>query len=76
MLADLNDNAGRKVGEREAVFTLSVLVGAIPMARAVDDPDLSRQILTAAAAALKERVPTGPDRGHARIAHKQGARPS
>jgi hypothetical protein len=27
------------------------------MARAVDDPDLSLQILTNAAAALKERIP-------------------
>jgi len=27
------------------------------MARAVDDPDLSEQILTIAAAALKDRIP-------------------
>jgi hypothetical protein len=40
VLAALNDNADRKVGERDAVLTLSVLVGAISMARAVDDPDL------------------------------------
>jgi len=58
VLADLIDNPDREVGEREAVLTLSVLVGAISMARAVDDPDLSQQILTNAAAALKERLPT------------------
>jgi TetR/AcrR family transcriptional regulator, transcriptional repressor for nem operon len=46
VLADLIDNPDRQVGERDAVLTLSVLVGAISMARAVDDPDLSRQILT------------------------------
>jgi hypothetical protein len=46
----------RCVGEREAVLTLSVLVGAISMARAVDDPELSRQILTNAAAALKQCI--------------------
>jgi len=53
VLAGLIDNADRQVGEHEAVFTLSVLVGAISMARAVDNPDLSQQILTNAAVALK-----------------------
>jgi TetR/AcrR family transcriptional regulator, transcriptional repressor for nem operon len=57
VLADLIDNPDRQVGERDAVLTLSVLVGAISMARAVDDPDLSQQILTYAATALKERIP-------------------
>ena len=76
VLAGLIDNADREVGEREAVLTLSALVGAISMARAVDDPDLSQQLLTDAAAALKERIATRRDRGHARIAHKQATRPS
>jgi TetR/AcrR family transcriptional repressor of nem operon len=58
MLADLIDNPDRKVREREAVLMLSALVGAISMARAVDDADLSKQILTNAAAALKERIPS------------------
>ena len=49
---DLIDNPDRQVGEREAVLTLSVLVGAVSMARAVDDPDLSQQILTDAVTAL------------------------
>jgi len=57
VLADLLDNPGGQVGEREAVLTLSVLVGAISMARAVDDPDLSQQIRTRTAAAWKARTP-------------------
>jgi hypothetical protein len=56
-LADLIDNPDRKVREREAVLLLSALVGAVSMARAVDDADLSKQILTSAAAVLKERIP-------------------
>ena len=55
MLADLIDNPDRRAGEREAVLTLSALVGAISTARAVDDPDLSQKMLTAVAAALKGR---------------------
>ena len=63
VLADLIDNPDRKVKEREAVLSLSALVGAISMARAVDDPDLSQQILADAAAALKERtLNSGPGR--------------
>ncbi len=57
VLADLIGGPDRQAGEREAILTLSALVGAISMARAVDDPDLSEQILTNAAAALKERIP-------------------
>jgi hypothetical protein len=50
-------NPDHQAREREAILTLGALVGAISMARAVDDPDLSRQILTNAAAALKARIP-------------------
>lgn len=57
VVMDLIDNPDRENGEREAVLTLSALVGAISIARAVDDPSLSEQILTNAAAALKERIP-------------------
>ena len=57
VLADLIDNPGRQTGEREAILTLSTLVGAISIARAVDDPDLSEQILANAGAALKQRTP-------------------
>ncbi len=56
VIADLTGNPDRQAGEREAVLTLSALVGAISMARAVDDPDLSEQILTNAAAALKQCI--------------------
>ena len=56
VIADLTGNPDRQIGEREAGLTLSVLVGAISMARAVDDPDLSEQILTHAAAALKQYI--------------------
>ena len=56
MLADLTGNPDRQAGEREAALTLSVLVGAISMARAVDDHDLSERILANAAVALKERI--------------------
>ena len=57
VLADLSGYPDRQAGEREAVLTLSVLVGAISIARAVDDPDLSEQIMANAAAALKQVHP-------------------
>jgi TetR/AcrR family transcriptional regulator, transcriptional repressor for nem operon len=57
VLADLIANPDRQAGEREAVLTLSALVGAISMARAADDPDLARHILANAAAALKQCIP-------------------
>ena len=56
VIADLTGNPDRQAGKREAVLTLSALVGAISMARAVDDPDLSQQIMTSAAAALKQCI--------------------
>jgi hypothetical protein len=52
----LTGSPDRQSGEREAVLTLSVLVGAISIARAVDDPDLSEQIMANAAAALKQCI--------------------
>jgi TetR/AcrR family transcriptional repressor of nem operon len=69
-LADLTGNPDRQAEEREAILTLSALVGAISIARAVDDPDLSQQILANVAAALKSASLTKPDRGPARIARK------
>src|ERR1019366_4924849 len=56
MLADLTDDSDHQAAEREAVLTVSVLVGAISMARAVDDPDLSEQLLANAVTALKQRM--------------------
>jgi hypothetical protein len=55
VIADLTDNPNRKAAQREAILTLSVLVGAISIARAVDDSDLSDQRLANAAAALNQR---------------------
>ena len=40
----------------EAILTLSALVGAVAMARAVDDPELSDEILTRTANALHRRA--------------------
>jgi hypothetical protein len=57
VLADLIDNPDRQAGEREAVLTLSALVGAISIARAVDDPDLPQQIVTNAATAFERAHP-------------------
>ena len=56
VLAGLTGSPDRQDAEREAVLTLSVLVGAISMARAIDDPGLSRHILDNAAAALKQCI--------------------
>jgi TetR/AcrR family transcriptional regulator, transcriptional repressor for nem operon len=55
VLAELTGSPDRRAAEREAVLSLSALVGAISIARALDDPDLSEQILADAAAALKQR---------------------
>lgn len=57
VLEGLIDKPSSAGARREAVLTLSVLVGAITMARAVDDPNLSDQILGDAAAALGELIP-------------------
>ena len=56
VMAELIDNPDRQAGEREAVVTHSLLIGAISMARAVDDPDLSQHILANAAADMKQCI--------------------
>ncbi len=58
VIGDLIDGSDHQPAERQAIVTLSLLVGAITIARAVDDIELSDQILTSAATALKERIPT------------------
>jgi TetR/AcrR family transcriptional regulator, transcriptional repressor for nem operon len=58
VLTDLIDSSDRRMGEREAMLTLSALVGAISVARAVDDADLSARLLADVAAAVKERIPS------------------
>jgi len=57
VLAGLTGKPDRQAAEREAILTMSALVGAISIARAVDDPDLSEQLLADVAAALKVRAP-------------------
>ncbi len=54
LIAELLDAPDHEVAEREAVLTFSSIVGAISLARAVDDPELSKAILVRAATALKE----------------------
>jgi TetR/AcrR family transcriptional repressor of nem operon len=56
VLEGLLDKTESPDARREAVLTLSALVGAVSMARAVDDPALSDQILADAAAALRKLV--------------------
>jgi TetR/AcrR family transcriptional regulator, transcriptional repressor for nem operon len=58
VLSGLVEHSDPQRAEREAVVLLSTLVGAISIARAVDDPQLSNQILTHAITALKERIST------------------
>jgi TetR/AcrR family transcriptional repressor of nem operon len=48
-----NDGAGTGDQRREAILILSSMVGAISMARAVDDPELSEEILRSATAGIK-----------------------
>ncbi len=56
VLADLVEASDLKVARREAALLLSALVGAISIARAVDDEALSDQILRDAGMSLKERL--------------------
>lgn len=62
VLTDLIDAPDARTGEREAMLALSALVGAISIARAVDDPELSEQIMSDVAAALREQT-RADDRG-------------
>jgi TetR/AcrR family transcriptional repressor of nem operon len=55
LLAGLLDKAKGKSARRQALAMLSLLVGAVAMARAVGDEGLSREILEAAGDALKSR---------------------
>lgn len=58
VLAELVEDPDPESADCKAALLLSTLVGAISIARAVDDPDLSAQILTRVATALKEHNPT------------------
>jgi TetR/AcrR family transcriptional repressor of nem operon len=61
VLQGLLDNEDSVAARQEAVLTLSVLVGALAMARAIDDPGLSDQILADASSALKDRFSSRRD---------------
>jgi TetR/AcrR family transcriptional repressor of nem operon len=52
ILADSNDLKEDKAAQDEALFIMSSIIGALTMARIVDDPSLSSRILDAA----KERL--------------------
>ena len=53
LLSKMIDGKGGRATRRDSVLTLSALVGAIAMARAVDDEALSLEILGSTADALK-----------------------
>jgi TetR/AcrR family transcriptional repressor of nem operon len=56
LLARLIATETRKARRKRAIAALSTLVGAVSMARAVNDDKLSREILKAAAEELKKQL--------------------
>ncbi|MFD7872883.1 hypothetical protein ACFV5G_01920 [Streptomyces sp. NPDC059766] len=54
LLTGLEDHPDSEEDRRDAMLTLSAMVGAVLMARAVDDPELSDELLTTVAAQLKQ----------------------
>jgi TetR/AcrR family transcriptional repressor of nem operon len=56
MLVRLLPRVPRQRRRATAITALATLVGAVSMARAVNDEDLSREILTSAAAELKAQL--------------------
>ncbi|MFE5030083.1 TetR/AcrR family transcriptional regulator [Streptomyces sp. NPDC056656] len=54
LLAGLEDHPDSEEARSNATLTLSAMVGAILMARAVDDPELSDELLTTVAAQLNQ----------------------
>ena len=57
LFADLVPGADPEAARDDALLRLSTLVGALSMARAVNDPDLSGEILARTARALKRDIP-------------------
>jgi hypothetical protein len=53
LLEGVLDGRRRQVARRDSILALSALVGAVGMARSVDDDQLSREILNGTAEALK-----------------------
>lgn len=58
IVASLLDDLDQESAEREAALTVSALVGAITITRALGDSDISRELLTNVASALKQRLAT------------------
>lgn len=58
LIADLDDDPAK--GRAEAMLTLSALVGAMLMARAVNDPEFSDELLENVAEQLKRRESESP----------------
>ncbi|MFJ2033492.1 TetR/AcrR family transcriptional regulator [Streptosporangium sp. NPDC087985] len=58
LIADLDDDPAK--GRAEAMLTLSALVGAMLMARAVNDPEFSDELLSNVAERLKRHGPEAP----------------
>jgi TetR/AcrR family transcriptional repressor of nem operon len=54
-IASLSPGRTRASKRKKALSTMSQMVGAVVLARAVDDPDLSREVLAAAASDLTTR---------------------
>lgn len=73
VITDLLGNLDAPARERDAILTLSALVGAIAMARAVDDADLSHQILVDTAGALAAIRAEGARRSTIRAAITRAA---
>lgn len=55
-----NSDEGKGVDEDAALATLATMIGALTLARAVDDPGLSDRILAAARARLTQGAGTAP----------------
>lgn len=57
LLVELGPSSDHDSERDQALLTLSALVGAVSMARAVDDPELSDEILQRTAHALHRHIP-------------------
>jgi len=63
-------NGAAERRRKRAIATLAGMVGALTLARGVDDPALSKEILAVARDALGEARPAGQSRGRRRIFHR------
>jgi TetR/AcrR family transcriptional repressor of nem operon len=56
LIEDVIDGRRRPAARRDSILALSALIGAVAMARSVDDDQLSRDILSCTAEALKSLI--------------------